>query len=391
MDTNIVIVDDTPDNVRLLMGTLSERGYKIRPVLDGVFALATIRADPPDLILLDVVMPGLDGYQVCEALHADARLREIPIIFISALNGLFDKVKAFAVGAVDYIAKPFQAAEVLARVETHLALRQLQKNLQAEIARRAASEEALRQRNQELQAANASKDKFFSIIAHDLRNPVNTFYQLCEIVAENIDHYSPEEMKRMAILQRNSANQLVALLENLLTWANSQQNLIEFQPQRLDLRALISRNIAILALNAQKKGITLRNSCTETVAVTADSQMVNTVMLNLLSNALKFTPAQGAIDVSVTPNGREVEIAVSDTGIGIAEKNLPQLFQIDSTYKRRGTANESGTGLGLLLCHEFVARHGGKLSVASAVGQGTTFRFTLPKADADALPSCQAP
>ncbi len=388
MSANIVVVDDTPDNVRLLMSLLSDQGYQIRPALDGPYALEMIRSAPPDLILLDVIMPKMDGFEVCEQLKADARLREIPVIFISALTAVFDKVKAFSLGAVDYIAKPFQTAEVLARINTHLALRQLQKNLQQEVVKRSASEEQLRQLNQELQEVNANKNKFFSIIAHDLRNPVTTFSQLCELIVENFDRYSAEDIKRLTILQRDSAQQLNALLDNLLTWANAQQATLEFQPHPVNLKKVIEKNLNLLALNAEKKRITLKSSVHEPIMVYADDHMMNTVVLNLLSNALKFTDAQGTVNVSVTPNGSEVEFAVSDTGIGIPEERLSNLFRIDSKYKQIGTAGERGTGLGLILCKEFVERHGGKIWVESARGKGTTFKFTLPKSETT-LPECQ--
>lgn len=378
MKANILVVDDTPDNVRLLMEILGERGYKTRPALDGPHALATTHAEPPDLILLDIIMPKMDGYQVCEQLKADERTRDIPVIFISALNRVFDKVKAFSVGAVDYITKPFQAEEVLARVETHLALRNLQKNLQQEIARRKQSEEELRKLYQQLQEANASKNKFFSIIGHDLRGPVGTLRELNEIIVENSECYSKDEIIKMMLVQRDSTNNLFALLENLLTWARSQQEMIKYQPQRINMMTIVTSNIALLTSKGAQKEITLRNGIEEKIFVYADYHMVNTVVRNLLSNALKFTQPQGTIDISATQNGRYVEVAVSDTGTGIPEECLAQLFRIDARFKRLGTANEQGTGLGLILCKEFVERHGGRIWVESEVGRGTIVRFTLP-------------
>ena len=167
---NILLVDDTPDNLRLLMGIFGERGYDIRVASSGSLVLKPVKAVSPELILLDVKMPDLDGDTVCERLKSDERTRDIPVIFINALSDVRDKVKGFAVGGVDYIIKPFQAEEVLARVETHLALRHLQKTLQEEIHKRSAAEEGLRELNQQLQETNRSKHKSFSIIAHDLRN-----------------------------------------------------------------------------------------------------------------------------------------------------------------------------------------------------------------------------
>jgi signal transduction histidine kinase len=368
------------------MGILGDRGYTIRLASDGLHALTTIRAEPPDLILLDIIMPEMNGYEVCEQLKAGEDTRDIPILFISALNKVSEKVKAFSVGGVDYINKPFQPEEVIARVETHLALRNLQKSLQKEVVRRQQAEEEqrvlnaqLQEANQQLREANASKNKFFSIIAHDLRSPLGTFRELSHLLVENIQHYEKDELIRMMRTQRDSANRLYGLLDNLLTWARSQQQHIEYHPQKIDLQSLIMGNVMLLSPDAAQKHITLNNSIQEKMFVYADSHMLNTVVLNLLSNALKFTKPQGNIEVSATSNGQYVEVAVSDTGIGIPVEYLSKLFRIDTTYRQTGTANERGTGLGLILCQEFVERHGGRIWMGSDAGKGTTVKFALPK------------
>ncbi len=379
MQANILIVDDTPDNLHLLVGMLKERGYTIRPASDGQYALATIQAELPDLILLDIMMPGINGYEVCQQLKADEQTHDIPIIFISGLHRTVDKVKAFASGAVDYITKPFQPEEVIARVQTHLTLRKLQQDLQQEVARRKQSEEQLRELNAQLQEANAAKDKFFSIIAHDLRGPMGTFLQLSDLMTEKREGYSKEEIINIMTTQRDSATRLFDLLENLLSWARSQQGRLEYNPQQIDLSTVAAWNVSLLAPQGEQKQITLRNLIEEKIFVYADYHLVATVVRNLISNALKFTRAQGTIEVCATPNGRYIEIAVSDTGIGIPEEALPKLFRLDARYKQIGTANERGTGLGLLLCKEFVERHGGSIWLESEAGKGTTVRFTLPK------------
>ncbi len=215
-EINILIVDDTPDNLRILVGLLSEQGYLVRPAASGSQALSAVREKLPDLILLDVKMPEMDGYEVCECLKTDEPTRDIPVIFISALGETRDKLKGFEAGGVDYITKPFQAEEVLARVQTHVALRILQQQLERnnaqlhqEIDRREHVEEELRvlndhleatnqqlqHANQQLQEANASKDKFFSIIAHDLRSPFTGLIGLTEAIVEDIERYSQDRVK----------------------------------------------------------------------------------------------------------------------------------------------------------------------------------------------------
>jgi len=325
---NILIVDDTPDNLRLLMGILSEQGYNARLASNGPRATSTSQAAPPDLILSDIRMPGMDGYEVCEKLKADDRTHDIPVLFISALNGTLDKVKAFSAGGVDYITKPFQPDEVIARVETHLSLRNLQKSLQQEVAKYKQSEEELRRLNQQLREANASKDRFFSIMAHDLRSPFSALRVLPEVIIENIEHYNKDNTIRMASKLRDAAENLYALFENLLTWSRVQRGMLEYRPQQVNVQRIVAGNVALLTPNAEQKQITLRNLIEEKVFAYADCPMVDTVVRNLLSNAL-------------------------------------------------------GTGLGLILCREFVEQNGGRIWVESEVEKGTTFRFTLPKKSAE--------
>ena len=377
--SNILVVDDNPDNLRLLMGILSESGYEVRPASDGEFALRSAWSSPPDLILLDIKMPDMDGYAVCERLKADERTRDIPVIFISALNEVIDKVKGFALGGVDYITKPFQAEEVLARVQTHLTLRDLQKSLQEEIIWRKHAEEELRELNHQLQEANASKDKFFSIIAHDLRNPFISLIGLTEAIMENFDLYGKNKIKAMVSRLHTSSKTVYTLLTNLLEWSQLERDLIECVPEDISIAGIAEQNIRLLRTRIEQKQITLSNLIPEGTRAYADENMVNTIMRNLLSNALKFTESGGTIDVSLRHQNKDlVEIVVSDTGVGMNQEDLEKLFRIDVKFTTTGTAGEQGTGLGLVLCKELVEKNGGTIRVESEVGKGTMIVFTLP-------------
>ncbi len=359
MKGNIQLVDDNPENLSVLASILTNQGCDIRTAINGTLAVKSIRKNPPDLILLDIVMPGMSGYEVCEQLKADEGTRDIPVIFLSALDDVLDKVKAFSAGGVDYITKPFQAEEVLARVKAHVTIRRQQ---------------------QQLQALNASKDTFFSIIAHDLRNPFSSFLSYVDLMEQSVDTWDKDRIIKLTAMLRTSAEHLSALLDNLLTWSRAQRGLIEYHPGRCDLSVTAARNIAIFTPNAEQKQIDVSHSIPEQTIVHADVAMLDTVMRNLLSNALKFTPVGGTVEVSVRHDRQCVEVSVSDTGTGIAAEHIPKLFRIDARYKRLGTAREKGTGLGLCLCREFMERHGGSLRVASEVGKGSTFSFTLPAA-----------
>ncbi len=383
---SILVVDDIAVNLRLLNELLTAHGYIVRPVPDGRLAVSSAKTAVPDLVLLDIRMPGMSGYEVCQELKADERTCDVPIIFISALQDVGEKVKAFELGGVDYITKPFQPEEVLSRVKTHITMRALQKRIQEknvqlseEIAERKRVEAALRVSEQQQRELNVSKDKFFSIIAHDLRGPISSLNDLTQFASENLDSYEPHQLKEIILLQRDTTENVFKLLENLLTWSRLQRNLIEFFPQRMNLKQLVNRSFALFTTQAQQKRIALKNSVPESAVIYADFNMIDTVIRNLLSNALKFTYPEGSIDVSVRYDQQYVAISVTDSGIGIEPQYLTELFHIESKYKRIGTAHEKGSGLGLILCKEFVERNGGQIGVHSEIGKGSTFTFTLPQ------------
>ena len=355
----IFVVDDDPTNLSVLLEYLHDSRYNILVARDGESALEQLQYALPDLILLDVMMsPGMDGFETCRRLKANARLRDIPVIFMTALTDTDHKITGFDVGGVDYVTKPLEHQEVLARIRTHLTIRDQQK---------------------QLQELNASKNTFFSVIAHDLRGPLGSLHILTQMAEEKIDTYNPDQLKKFIMLQRNSIENLCNLLENLLTWARMQQGMIERHPQQIAVADLVARNLDLLTPNAREKQITLNRVIPPQTSIYADYNMVDAVMRNLLSNAVKFTHTGGAVEVSVSQNETSVEVSIIDTGTGIPEEKAAKLFQLDSKYKRPGTAGEKGTGLGLILCKEFVEKNGGTIRVVSAEGRGATFVVTLPR------------
>ncbi len=237
----ILVVDDIGANLKLLGDILNGGGYHIRPVTDGEMALKVAEKETPGLILLDIMMPGMSGYKVCRQLKENPGLKEVPVIFISALSDSYDIVKALNLGGVDYITKPFQAEEVIARVNTHYKL--YQQSLE------------LKKQRKELQELNATKDKFFSIIAHDLRGPFNGFLGLTQLMAEELENLTSEEIKDFTLSMRNSAADMFRLLENLLEWARMQQGLITFNREIAQLAPMVDESIAIILEPAKIKGI----------------------------------------------------------------------------------------------------------------------------------------
>ncbi len=360
----IFIVDDDPTNLHVLVDALSHENVTVSAAKSGEEALKQVEKVNPDIILLDVLMPGIDGFETCRRLKENETTTEIPIIFMTALADTVNTVTGFEVGGVDYITKPFQVEDLLARVNAHLTIRKQQQHI--------------RKQNEQLKELNATKDKFFSLIAHDLRNPLVGFLSFAHII-EHLEDMGKDQSQELTRQFRESAENLFALLENLLAWSRIQRGILEYLPQQINIGAIAARNVKLLTLNAEQKQITLSNSSQAEIPVYADFNMLDTVIRNLLSNALKFTKRGGTVTISATYDENAVMVSVSDTGMGIAEEKLPNLFRIDAKTQREGTDDEKGTGLGLILCKEFVERQGGSIWVESKVGKGSCFTVSLPR------------
>ncbi|HEY5510347.1 MAG TPA: hybrid sensor histidine kinase/response regulator [Prolixibacteraceae bacterium] len=359
---NILIVDDVPANLKVLGEILKGEGYLVRPVPNGVLALKVAERTEPDLILLDIMMPDLNGFEVCKLLKENKKVCDIPVIFISALNDTQDIVKALRSGGVDFISKPFQAEEVIARVKTHLQLRYQSKKLV--------------EQSKELQKLIATKDKFFSIIAHDLRGPLGGFMGITELLVEDL---SPDEKNELTIELNHSAKALYNLLENLLEWARMQQGQTSFNPGKINLNGLVHECLNAQIDSIRKKEINVDIAISESHEVFADANLLQSIVRNLLSNAVKFTPRNGTIAVSTyLTHHNSTVVIIKDSGIGMKSEMASNLFQLNVNNSRPGTEGERSSGLGLQLCKEFVEKHGGEIWVESEVNVGTSFYFSIP-------------
>jgi len=373
----ILIVDDEPKNIQLLGILLQESGYAVEFAMSGSETLAWVNRKTFHLILLDVMLPDIDGYDICKRLKSNPNTRSIPIIFLTAKSNPESIVKGFRIGAVDYVTKPFQREELLARVKMHLELVGQQRALDKYADLLEEKNLELKQKNAQLEELNASKDTFFSIIAHDVKSPLAGFLSFAELL-RNLDHIGHEQFQELVTHFQQSAERLLALLENLLTWAQIQRGTIQFMPQQFDLRTCAESVCGLFRQTARQKGIELQNRLQQVMLIEADRDILETILRNLLSNALKFTPSGGHVELRAACENAMVRVMVSDTGIGISEENIANLFQIGKKIKKVGTAGEKGTGLGLILCKEFVEKHGGNIGVESQLEHGTTIWFTLP-------------
>jgi len=240
------------------------------------------------------------------------------------------------------------------------------------------AEAKIRQLVEELKIANSTKDKFFSIIAHDLKNPFNSLLGFSELLIRNAQKFTPEKVQHFAQTMNNSARQAFKLLENLLEWARLQTGNIKLNPTNFSPSEIVAEVVSLNYQMAKAKNIVLQTVINCDACITADKEMLKTVLRNLLTNALKFTHAEGNVKIETQYFENQILFAVSDTGLGIEPEHIGKLFKIEKKKKKTGTANETGTGLGLILCKEFVEKHGGKIWVESEVGRGSEFKFTIP-------------
>ncbi len=369
---SVLIVDDIAENIQVLGNILDEKDIEFSYATNGREALEAVSYSKPDLILLDVNMPGMSGFEVCKKLKEAAETKDIPVIFLTAKTEPEDILEGFAIGGVDYICKPFNSKELISRVKTHLEL-SMSKQIMAN------QNQELYKLNTELKEIVATKDKFFSIIAHDLKEPFNTMIGFSDLLLKTIDQKEPAQIKEMVRHIFNSSMHGFELLNNLLEWSRSQTGRIEFKPESVRIREVISGVTGLLKETADKKKIELSIIDENDLTVWADSKMVETVLRNLVTNALKFTRPEGKIIIRCMDNQDDARLSVEDNGVGMGKEQLENLFRIDTHFSTPGTENERGTGLGLLLSREFIERHGGEIRVESEPGKGSTFSFTLPK------------
>lgn len=333
------------------------------------------------IIIADFIMPGMKGDELLQEFHnRESSSKKILLTGQASLEGIGNAINK--ADLYRFISKPWEKDDLILTlkealksydqgktiIQQNIELKELNTNL----------EKKVDQRTIELKELNATKDKFFSIIAHDLKNPFNTLMGFTELMLNNLTDYSTEKLREFIGILHDTSRQSYTLLENLLEWSRSQTGRLIMEPETIDLAALANENLMLLGNNAVKKGINLQNQIpTETFAF-ADMNMVKTVLRNLISNAIKYTNVGGLITCTSMHKGDMIEISITDTGIGIKPENLEKLFRIDVNYSTEGTADESGTGLGLILCKEFIIKNGGDIWIESEFGKGSSFKFTLP-------------
>lgn len=361
----ILIVDDVMSNVLLLKVLLTNEKFQIATASNGRQALDQVIKEKPDLVLLDVMMPDMSGFEVSQQLKANPETAEIPIIFLTALNSTADIVKGFQVGGNDFISKPFNKEELIIRV-TH------------QISQIAAKRIIVAQ-TEELRKTIIGRDKLYSVIAHDLRSPMGSIKMVLNMLILNLpsDTIGPE-MYELLTMANQTTEDVFSLLDNLLKWTKSQIGKLKVVYQDIDMVEVTEGVIEIFSMVAELKKISIRLETPSKLEVYADIDMIKTVIRNLLSNAIKFSNEETEILVTVQEQEGMAVVSVKDSGCGIDEENQKKLLHTDTHFSTFGTNNEEGSGLGLLLCQDFVIKNGGRLWFTSAKGEGSTFSFSIP-------------
>jgi len=354
----ILVVDDEPANIFLLEGLLSELGYQVHTAMSGQEALQVLEKHLPDAILLDVMMPEMSGMEVLEVLQQKDETREIPILMVTAKAGPEDVEEALKKGAQDYIKKPINEIELLARLRTALRIKH-----QADTLRN-----MLR-----------SKEEFIRIVAHDLRTPLSTISGFAEMILMNFSGDEPqsEEIKNYLQIIVETTNNISEYFNKLLTWANLGSRGIELSTEEIPVSRLLNTTALMFRKKAEEKHQTIQVNIKNEFVLSADITFMSQVLNNLVGNAVKFTPDGGTVILQAMEEDGKRHIAVRDTGVGMEQVNPEEFFREEFHKSTRGTRGEKGSGVGLRICKMILDAHGFGITFRSEKGKGTEFIISV--------------
>jgi signal transduction histidine kinase len=380
----ILIVDDSQADRELFREILlsSNVPYEITMADSGRMALAEVDKDAPDLILLDIKMADLDGFQTLRELNN--KENPVPVILISSFTGENDRLRGLELGATDFINKPIISEEVKARVAVQMRIKKILDDAQW-VAQKTNKGikllyKDLEKKNDELKELDQLKSDFISMVSHELRTPLAIIRQGVSLLQRKIvGDVNEKQLELLGDVVEN-IDRLVKIINDLLDISKLEARKLTLERSAVDSLALIRAIVALFQMKAQAKGIALLTDLPDALPpMDADEDRIIQVLTNLLANAIKFTPEQGRVTVSAKEKGDFLEVAVSDTGVGIAQENLSKLFDKFQQFGRKSGPGEQGTGLGLAICKEIVRLHGGEICAESVMDKGSTFYFTIPQ------------
>ncbi len=361
----VLIVDDNPSNIQIVGNHLIQENLSIAMAVDGQKAINTAKLIKPDLILLDIMMPEIDGFQVAKELKSDPDTKDIPIIFLTAKTATEDIVKGFTLGAVDYIVKPFNSSELLVRVHTHLELKRIR--------------ELLVLKNSQLEAVNNEKNELLGIAAHDLKNPIYNISMLAKVILE--EELDKEEIQEFATDIVNTSERMLELIKNLLDINAIEQGKIAIHLENTDIDELTHATVDSYFERANAKQIKLYyDNKLSNNFVFADRNALLQILDNLISNAVKYSPYEKNIYISLYDSNDKSVLSVKDEGPGLSDSDKTKLFGKFARLSAQPTGGEHSTGLGLSIVKRYVENSGGSIEVVSELGKGCNFIVGFPKA-----------
>ncbi len=357
---NILVVDDTVENLRLLASMLGQYGYEVRPVTNGRQALLAVERDPPDLILLDINMPEMNGYEVCARLKQQPSLKDIPVIFLTALGDVTDKVKAFDIGGIDYVTKPFQIEEVSARVATHLALRRASRELA--------------QSYERLGALEKLRDDLVHMVVHDMRSPLTVLVGHLELLRNAAFAAADQDAGNDLRAAERAARTLCRMANDLLDVSRLEQRKLPVSHAEVELAQLAAEVLSTYRALDRGQELEVRGAA----RVSCDADLVRRVLENLIGNALKHSPLGTAVSVDIESRTAGVRVSVADRGPGVPAAARDRIFEKFETLTGPGERRKHSAGLGLAFCKLAIEAHGGRIGVVPNEPQGSVFWFELP-------------
>ena len=369
-DGRVLVVDDLPANVRLLAGILKVAGYEVVTAVGGQEALDTVGRAAPDVVLLDVMMPDMDGFEVCRRIRQSPATAVLPVVMVTALQGTADRVQALEAGADDFLTKPVEEVEVLARVKS--------------LVRAKRQRDALERAYADLRRAESLRDSLSAMLVHDLRTPLTAIIGPLEMLLEDGSAPFDDIQRELLTMCQRNAHRLLGMVNDLLDIGKMESGEITLERSDVTTAALIEEAVRQTAPLAQEKGLeVVCDVAPDLSGFYADEDLLRRVLVNLLGNAVKFTPEGGRVTVSAREAPGELAFSVRDTGEGIPPEAFGRIFEKFGQVESRSAGRKMSTGLGLTFCKMAVEAHGGHIRVESEPGKGSVFSFTVPRRGLD--------